>query len=242
MKNFLPALIFGIAILGSVLILSNTYRNRFDTANSISVTGQGKRDFKSDLIVWSGRFTQKNPILKDAYKSLQEDQIKIKEYLAQKGVSEEEIVFSSVDINKEFDYYYDDEGNRHNEFSGYRLTQRLEIESKEIEKIEKLAREITELINQGVEFYSDSPQYYYTGLSELKIEMISAATEDARLRAQKIAENAGAKLGELKDARMGIFQIIGQNSNENYSWGGTFNTSSKMKTATITMHCHWKFH
>lgn len=235
MKNFLPSLTFGIAILGSVLILSNTYRNRFDSTNSISVTGQGKRDFKSDLIVWSGRFTQKNLVLKDAYKSLQEDQERIKEYLAEKGVSAEEMVFSSVDIDKEFDYRYDDEGKRYEDFSGYRLSQRVEIESKEIEKIEKLAREITELINQGVEFYSSYPQYYYTGLSELKIQMISAATEDARLRAQMIAENAGAELGDLKEARMGIFQIVGLNSDENYSWGGAFNTSSKMKTATITM-------
>jgi hypothetical protein len=160
---------------------------------------------------------------------------KIKEYLAEKGVSAEEMVFSSVDIDKEFDYRYDDEGKRYEDFSGYRLSQRVEIESKEIEKIEKLAREITELINQGVEFYSSYPQYYYTGLSELKIQMISAATEDARLRAQMIAENAGAELGDLKEARMGIFQIVGLNSDENYSWGGAFNTSSKMKTATITM-------
>lgn len=235
MKNALSATIFAIAILSSVVILSNTYRNRFETGNSISVTGQGKRDFKSDLIVWNGRFTQKNYELKEAYRLLQQDQEKIRAYLAEKGIEENFMVFSSVDINKEYDYTFDEEGNRRSEFSGYRLTQRVEIESPEIDKIESLAREITELINLGVEFYSQAPQYYYTKLSELKIEMISAATEDARLRAQKIAENAGAELGELKDARMGIFQIIGQNSNEDYSWGGTFNTSSKMKTATVTM-------
>jgi len=33
---------------------------------------------------------------------------------------------------------------------------------------------------------------------------------------------------------MGIFQITGQNSNEEYSYGGNFNTSSKNKTASIT--------
>ena len=141
MKNFLPSLTFGIAILGSVLILSNTYRNRFDSTNSISVTGQGKRDFKSDLIVWSGRFTQKNLVLKDAYKSLQEDQERIKEYLAEKGVSAEEMVFSSVDIDKEFDYRYDDEGKRYEDFSGYRLSQRVEIESKEKIRAREVAGE-----------------------------------------------------------------------------------------------------
>jgi hypothetical protein len=56
-----------------------------------------------------------------------------------------------------------------------------------------------------------------------------------RERAEKIAENAGASLGEMETGDMGIFQITGQNSNEDYSWGGTFNTSSRNKTASITV-------
>ena len=65
--------------------------------------------------------------------------------------------------------------------------------------------------------------------------MISRATADARQRAEIIAKNSGGQLGELVSAKMGIFQITGQNSNEDYSWGGTYNTSSKKKTASITM-------
>jgi hypothetical protein len=65
--------------------------------------------------------------------------------------------------------------------------------------------------------------------------MIEAATTDAKERADKIAENAGSSLGELKDAEMGVFQITGQNTSEDYSWGGSFNTSSKKKTANITI-------
>lgn len=65
--------------------------------------------------------------------------------------------------------------------------------------------------------------------------MIAEATKDAYTRAQKIAENAGGKVGDLKTATMGVFQIVAQNSSEEYSWGGSFNTSSKNKTATITM-------
>jgi hypothetical protein len=34
---------------------------------------------------------------------------------------------------------------------------------------------------------------------------------------------------------MGVFQITGQNENEDYSYGGAFNTSSINKTATITV-------
>ncbi|HRN42703.1 MAG TPA: SIMPL domain-containing protein, partial [Vicingus sp.] len=85
------------------------------------------------------------------------------------------------------------------------------------------------------EFYSNQPQYYYTKLSKLKIEMIAEATKDALTRAKSIAENGNGNLGKLKNANMGVFQIVAQNSSEEYSWGGSFNTTSKRKTASITV-------
>jgi hypothetical protein len=70
--------------------------------------------------------------------------------------------------------------------------------------------------------------------------MISQATADARIRAKKIAENGGGELGSLKSASMGVFQITGQNSSEDYSWSGSFNTSDKKKTASITMRLEYE--
>ena len=126
------------------------------------------------------------------------------------------------------------------EFLGYVLTQSLQINSNDVEKVETVSREITELLNKGIQFYSQAPRYYYTKLADLKIEMISKATADAKTRAEQIAANSGGKLGKLISAKMGIFQITGQNSNEDYSWGGTFNTESKEKTASITMKLDYK--
>jgi hypothetical protein len=101
--------------------------------------------------------------------------------------------------------------------------------------IEGISREVSQLINQGVEFYSHTPEYYYTKLAALKVEMIAEATKDAKTRAAKIAENAGSGVGRLKTAEMGVFQIVAQNSSEGYSWGGSFNTTAKRKTASITV-------
>jgi hypothetical protein len=111
----------------------------------------------------------------------------------------------------------------------------VQIESNEVDKVEEISRQVSELINSGIELYSDKPQYYYTKLAELKIQMIAEATKDANNRAARIAENAGSSLGDLKNASMGVFQIVAQNSSEEYSWGGAFNTSSKRKTANITV-------
>lgn len=65
--------------------------------------------------------------------------------------------------------------------------------------------------------------------------MVGEASADAYARAEQIAEESGDELGGLKTSNMGVFQILGKYSEEDYSWGGTLNTSSKEKTVTITV-------
>ena len=236
MKNHLNSIIIALAIVLTALTFSNAFKNRNKASNSISVTGLGSKDFVSDLIVWSGSFIKKNALLKDAYAELDKDRENIKNYLISKGIKADKIIFSAVDINKEFDDVFDNSGNKTKSvFTGYRLIQNIQIESNEVDKVEDISRQVSELINSGIEFYSNKPQYYYTKLAELKIEMIAEATKDANTRAKKIAENAGSDVARLKNADMGVFQIVAQNSAEDYSWGGSFNTTSKRKTATITV-------
>ncbi|AEV33035.1 hypothetical protein Oweho_2059 [Owenweeksia hongkongensis DSM 17368] len=235
MKNIGAAIAIGLALVITAIIAVSGIKQRNDYDDTIVVTGLGKKDFVSDLIVWSGSFSRLEMNLKEAYAKLDADREIIRKYFVEQGVKEAELVFSAVDISKDYEYEYLQNGNSNRVFRGYRLSQTVKIESKEVDKVENISREVTELINQGVEFNSNSPQFYYTGLSDLKLEMISAATKDGRLRAERIAENASATLGNLKEASMGVFQIIAQNSNEDYSWGGTYNTYAKKKTATITM-------
>lgn len=235
MNRVIATTILSIAIIITAVVLVNGYQDRNRGMDSISVTGLGKQDFTSDLIVWNGRFTRKSMELKSAYQQLDTDRATIKAYLLGKGIKENEMVFSAVDINKEERYVQEGEYKGHYEFDGYRLTQNVQIESNAVDEVERITREVTELINKGVEFYSNPPQYYYTKLAELKVTMIAAATEDATIRAKQIAEKADSDLGPLRSASMGVFQIIAQNSNEDYSWGGAYNTTNKHKTATITM-------
>lgn len=235
-KISLNSLLFSVAIIIAAFILGQAFLNRNTANETISVKGSSEMDFTSDLIVWEGSFKKSKKDLKEAYSELHKDKAIILDYLTSKGISEDEIVFTAVNSQKNSIEKYTDDGKYiGQQFTGYTLSQSVKIQSKDVLKIEKISREITELLYKGVEFYSQSPRYYYTQLSDLKIEMISKATENARLRAEKIAENSDAKLGKLASAKMGVFQITGQNSDENYSWGGALNTSSKEKTASITM-------
>ena len=241
MKNNITALIFGFAIIIAAYLLGNSYMNRNNTGGVIAVTGLGNTDFTSDLIVWEGSFSKESGNLQKAYNELEKDKKVISAYLISKGITSEELVFKAVSSRKNTRAKYTSEGQyTGEEFLGFILTQSLQIDSKNVEKVETISREITELLNKGIQFYSQPPRYYYTKLSDLKIEMISKATADARSRAENIAENSGGSLGDLISAKMGIFQITGQNSNENFSWGGTYNTSAKEKTASITMKLNYK--
>ena len=241
MKQYTNAIIFGVAIVASSIFLGKAYTDRNKVEGEIQVTGLGNTDFSSDLIVWEGRFGAKNIDLKHAYVTLENNKSVVNTYLASKGINTDQLIYSAVKSHKKTKQLYSQSGDyMGDEFVGYELTQSVQIESKNVDKIEKISREITELLNQGVQFYSESPRYYYTKLADLKIEMISKATEDARIRAEKISEFSGGKLGDLESAKMGVFQITGQNSKEGYSWGGTFNTSSREKTASITMKLVYK--
>ncbi|MBS1902387.1 MAG: SIMPL domain-containing protein [Bacteroidetes bacterium] len=235
MKNWINAVIFSVAIIGAAIVLAGTWRKTHETKETIKVTGLAEKDFTSDLVIWSGSFSQHSMTVKEAYSRLKLDADNIKRYLVSKGVAEKEITLSSVYTNKDYKYLYDNNGRQTNQiFDGYTLTQSVQIESKEVDKIETVSREVTELLNMGIEFQSQEPRYYYTKLATLKLEMLAAASKDAYNRAEQIAKNAGGGLGGLRNAQMGIFQITGQNSDEEYSYGGTYNTSSKNKKASIT--------
>lgn len=232
------SLFTAIVVLISVLVLSYAYMHRYSYSekNTIEVKGMGSKSFKSDFIVWEGSFFTMDATLKGAYAELRSHQNIVRDFLVKNGINPKEIVFGAVETSKRSKTIYNNDGKRvGEEFLGYRLSQDVKIESKELEKIEEVSRSVTDVLNQGLEFYSKSPRYYFTNLDNLKHDLISLATEDAKNRADIIAKNAGASLGDLKSADMGVFQIVGQNSTDDYSWGGTYNTSSKYKTASVTM-------
>ncbi|RYY70792.1 MAG: SIMPL domain-containing protein [Chitinophagaceae bacterium] len=236
MKSTLAVAIAALGLIIAAIFMGNAYKYKFRAMENITVTGAAEKDFVSDQVVWTGNYSRKMMDLKSAYSLLKEDEAKIKSYLVGKGLAVNEMVFSAIAIDKDFAYRYDENGRQTgSDFTGYNLKQSVTVDSKNIEKVDRISREVTELIESGIEFNSSAPSYYYTKLSELKIDLLAKATADAKLRAETIAKNSGSSLGSTRKAGMGVFQITGQNSNEDYSYGGVFNTSSKNKTASITV-------
>ncbi len=241
LKHHFATLLICAAVINTGLILGKSYMSKGKPDDTVSVIGLGEESFDSDLIVWRASFSRRSMELKDAYAQLNADIRKVKSYLKSCGISDDEMVFEAADISKEWSNIYDEEGNiRQTIFDGYSLNQSVKVSSKKVNVVEQTSRQVSELIDAGIELNSDAPEYYYTKLAQLKLKMIEAATKDAHERAAKIAENGGGSLGKLMFADMGVFQITAENSSEEYEWGGSFNTSSRRKTASVTIRLKYK--
>lgn len=209
--------------------------------DGLSATGSASVDFTSDLAIWRGSFSVRGNTSKEAYRKIEQNAEIVENYLKERGVTGEEITFYSVYIDELTKDNYNAEGEYiGSESDGYELTQSFAVSSYDVNKITNISNECTELINSGVEIFSSSPEYYYTKLDELKLQLIEEATKNAKERIDIMARNAGCQAGDLLSANLGVFQITGAYSGtEEYSYGGTFNTSEKDKTASITVRLNY---
>lgn len=235
------AVIIGLSIIITGFVVGRAYNYKYKSINTVNVVGGAEYDFSSDLVVWSAGYSRTNYELKGAYAALKSDENEVRNYLKKSGISDSEIVFSSIVIDKQYTYSYNNNGGiASTNFAGYQLRQTVKVNSNNLDKVEKTSREITELLQSGIELSSEQPAYYYTKLSDLKIKLLEKATEDAHTRAETIAQNGNSSLGAMKKASMGVFQITGQYSNEDYTYGGAFNTKDREKTASITVRLEYE--
>lgn len=249
MEHNLKTIFISIAIILSSFILGNSFKNRNNNLDSISVIGLGTKDFVSDEILWSAQFTNSSMDIKTAYNKIISDQKIVADFFIHKGFKPSEFTFGAVNFKKQFREIQSQraEGTQiryEQVFEGYLATQTITFTSKKnpnlMNKIEDVSSKISELVNSGIELIQNPIQYTYSDLPSLKQSLIEKATKDASGRAYKIVNNAEGDLGKLKNASMGVFQITGQGSTEEDSYGGINDTNSKYKTARITVRLEYE--
>ncbi|TBX71014.1 SIMPL domain-containing protein [Flavobacterium silvisoli] len=248
MEKIKSSVIIGVAVIITAWILGSAFRNRNANLDSISVIGLGTKDFVSDEILWSGSFTTTNMDIKAAYNKIVSDQKTVTDFFLKKGFKANEFSFGAVNFQKKFREIRsesNDNRTRYEQvFDGYEATQTITFSAKKnpglMKRIEEVSSKTSELVNSGIELSSNSIQYTYSALPSLKQSLIEKATQDANERATKIVKTANGKIGKLKNASMGVFQITGQGSTEEDSYGGINDTYSKNKTARITVRLEYE--
>lgn len=230
--SFMASVVVALGLIIATLIGGWFFVKGKKGDQTITVTGSARKRITSDLVIWRSAISYQAPVLSEAYRSLSEAVPRVKAYMVSKGIQENQITVSS--ISSQTLHGRNSDGIETSEITGYSLRQELSVRSTEVSKISQIAREATELINQGILIESMAPEYIYTKLGDLKIEMLGEAAKDAKIRAEQIAQSTGSSIGSVRSARMGVLQITAADSSE-VSDSGMNDTSSLEKDITAVV-------
>jgi hypothetical protein len=240
LRHDLGWLAIAVAFVAATYVAASTWE-RVKTRppeRIIQVTGSAKKRIVSDLIEWTGTIEVENPTDRTAaYKTLRGHMDKVLAYLHGQGIKDAEVSASSVAVESLEDTEYVGKGENRIErkiFKGYQTTQTVTVRSGDVNHVERISREVTQLMEQGVPITSSAPSYYYTKLGEVKIEMLAEAAKDARTRAENMIRSAGgASIARLRSADMGIINVNPANSTDTSAQGNNDTTSLDKDIITI---------
>ena len=128
-------------------------------------------------------------------------------------------------------YKYTPNGNVTNDIAYYNLSQQIVIKSNDVQKIKDISTDIQSLLDKGVDINVMSTEYFYSGLSDLKVKLLQDATTDAKNRASAMLKATRNKPGKIQSVNMGVFQITPVDST-NVSDMGINDTSTIDKKVT----------
>lgn len=225
----LSATILGLCFILGMIVASYTFYHIKVLENTMTVTGSAKEKVNSDTVRWIGEFSRTVPItdLKIGMQNIKEDEKKIFQFLKNQNLDEKEITFSVVQVEEPWRYDL-------NAPKEYRLTQRVFVNSNEVEKVTGLAKNLQPIVDEGINFSTVSLEYYYSKLPDLRIKLISQAVEDAKKRAEAIAQSTGRKIKFIKSASTGVVQVLAPNSIDISDYG-TYDTSTMEKEVMLTV-------
>ncbi len=197
--------------------------------HTIDVTGSAQQTIDSDVVMWRITLTRsaEKSVVQDGYNQLSSDLVSLQAYLRRNGLEGTGVTIGPVSIEPIMSYNDPTAQGP----TAYTFHQDITVTSQDIAKVTSVAQNAASLIGKGALISTTSLEYYYSKLAALKIAMLSAATKDAQSRARSIAESAGASLGPLRSANMGVFQVTAPNSTD-ISDSGTYDTSSVRKQIT----------
>ena len=227
--GMLAGLFLAVGLVLSSMLATTTWL-KVKNSQFITAKGSTRKNVKSDLVVWKGSFATEAPTLLETQQKLKADAVKVGQFLTLNGVTN--YVFKPIEIEELKSSIKDADGWRQERTTGYRLTQAVRFESPDVDRLAQL--DTTPLVQQGVLFTTDPPQFLYTKVAEEKIEMLADATKDARARAEQIAAQGSRSIANLHDAEMGVFQITPSHETDTSS-GGENDTSSLDKTITAVV-------
>ncbi|MGM9859787.1 MAG: SIMPL domain-containing protein [Muribaculaceae bacterium] len=195
----------GIAILG--LCIRSAFGSMSDSQRVVTVKGLAEREVKADKVIWPIVFKELGDNLPALYATVAEKNKIVEKMLTDSGITADEIT-TSVQVNDiQADAY-----NAERSVYRYRMLSIVTVNTTKVETVLQLLKRQSELIEQGVavtvgDYSTPSIQFDFTGLNDIKPDMIKEATQNARAAAEQFASDSESNLGKIKTAYQGQFTI-----------------------------------
>ncbi|MEO2268307.1 SIMPL domain-containing protein [Pseudoalteromonas pernae] len=211
--NILPAFLLALGLASIGILINNAIIEFKAMDRTVEVKGLAEIQVEADTAIWPIVFTEAGNQLDEVTGALEEKQSAVVAFLKLHGFSDDEISVGQVTvIDKKAQQYGPEQiGLR------YLVSANMSVYSDDPTKVRHASSQISELAKQGIavggDRYTNRIEYLFTGLNDIKPQMIEQATHNAREVAQKFASDSDSTLGKIKSARQGQFSIVDRDSN-----------------------------
>ncbi|HEY1270332.1 MAG TPA: SIMPL domain-containing protein [Terriglobales bacterium] len=223
-------LVIGCWILGSQ-IKATRLSDRY-----VTVRGLVERNVKSDLAIWPLSYKEAGDDLASVYARTESDKKAILQFLEEQGIQPPEIEQGLVRV---VDTQANEYGSSTRAPHRYIVEQEITVRTSRVDQVAAAAQKTMQLLQKGIVLNSNAGQgltYKFNGLNQIKPDMITEATRNARAAADRFASDSGSKVGSIRQANQGVFSILpaGRGSaTEDAGEGGYAADSSIMKTVRV---------
>jgi hypothetical protein len=203
-------LVLALAMVLSALLIGRGIE-RFRAADrSVSVKGVAERPVEADVGQWPLRMVAADNDLDAAQRKIAQDRRTVLRFLARFGIDSSATQLQGFEVaDTRADRYQSSVApNR------FIITTTLMVRTGEPEKIRQASQRVADLVASGVVLssggpgYGGGPTYLFTRLNDLKPEMVAEATRNARKAADEFARQSGSRLGGIRRASQGFFEIL----------------------------------
>lgn len=213
MKN-LQAIIIALGLVLCGYFIGWGVRSVKMLDRTVSVRGLSEIERKADKAIWPIVFQEMGDNMYSLNAAADRKSKMIEEFLLQNGIKKEEIEISSPKIE-------DTRSNMYSTYPGYRykFTQVVTVSTSDVDLVLDLMKRQSELLNQGIAIQQNweyRTQFDFTGLDGVKPQMIEEATKNARITAEKFAQDSRSELGKIKRASQGQITIADRDENTPY--------------------------
>ena len=239
-KNSLPLIIFGIilalGLIAAAFVLGTQFKN-LKQSGTITVKGLAEAPYKANLAqiqmgvsAWGQDYAGALANGKNDFKALQQ-------FVASKGFSVSSQNVTPISVEPYNEDYVDEQGQTRTRQNGYKATQTLSISSQELNKITNMLAQVQNyrISHESVTF--EKPQYLLGDLEKIKHDLIAKATDDANKRAEEFAKTGHAKVGVMRSASQGSFNILDAHNpdTDDSDYGGTYDKDGVDKLVRLVV-------